>query len=1005
MSASWTLFPRIIKELKENQIQLKNKIKKRNSILTRILIGLGLVNRENLEKNISELVKERKRLLEEIVPAANQYLEYFSLEANNIASSNSFLPKEKESELLMLLDAFEKGVQELSNEEDATIQHSSLQSEIARVRGVIASHNFEMELKKQRAELLEHKADILQSETEYNLLDNGQRYFSKKEFYGWRGKWSSLVLKIKDYDEKVRSGVDFAGSINRVIGAFSQDEKWLIDRNQKFINDETLIFSSFFNDIESKPLTEEQKKAIITDEMHTLVVAGAGTGKTSTIIGKARYLLEKGLANPKEILLLSFNAAVADEMEQRLKARLQLCPTVKTYHAFGLQVIAEATGKKPDVSELTTDKNKFAHKVHGFIKNRMRDASFSRMINDYFLYHLIPYRSDFEFNSLGEYIRYLKQFDFRSMKGDKVKSFEECYIANFLYTNGIDFVYEQPYEYRTVDENHRQYKPDFYLPKYKIYIEHFGVDRNGRTAPFIPQEEYRRSMEWKRSIHAEHGTTLIETYHYEQREGTLLLNLGKKLQEKGVVFEPMPPERFFDDLNAMGRVNQFAVLLCTFINLYKSSGKTMAQIERDVDKNDARTNTFLNIFSVIFKDYSEYLQSKGEIDFNDMLNEATKYLNEGKYTSKFKYVLVDEFQDISQSRYLFLRALVDQNKSKLYCVGDDWQSVYRFNGSDVLLMAEFEKYFDFAEKCFLQETFRFNDKICDFSTRFILQNPLQLKKDIKSRTKAEGSAISVVRERTDVALKNIISSLQGKSDKDETLFVIGRYTKLKAFVSAYPPKINNLTIEYRTAHSSKGLEADYVVIIGLGGGKLGFPCQLDDDPVLNLVLAKGEVFPNAEERRLFYVAMTRAKKHVFLVDDPRFNSSSFIIEILGGSYDIERIGQLAKVVPCPKCKTGEIVSKETKYGILFYCNNYPYCDYRPKICPKCGKNYLVQGDFSWKCSDSACSFAASVCPWCNQGYVVKRKSRNGGYFYGCSNYPKCRYIKRHETHHSGSLYR
>jgi DNA helicase-4 len=171
------------------------------------------------------------------------------------------------------------------------------------------------------------------------------------------------------------------------------------------------------------------------------------------------------------------------------------------------------------------------------------------------------------------------------------------------------------------------------------------------------------------------------------------------------------------------------------------------------------------------------------------------------------------------------------------------------------------------------------------------------------------------------------------------------------------------------------------------------------------VLAKGEVFPNAEERRLFYVAMTRAKKHVFLVDDPRFNSSSFMIEILGGGYDIERTGQLAKAVLCPKCKTGEIISRETKYGILFYCNNYPYCDYRPKICPKCGKNYLVQGDFSWNCSNSVCSFAASVCPWCNQGYVVKRKGRNGGHFYGCSNYPKCRYIKRHETQHSGSLYR
>jgi DNA helicase-4 len=350
-----------------------------------------------------------------------------------------------------------------------------------------------------------------------------------------------------------------------------------------------------------------------------------------------------------------------------------------------------------------------------------------------------------------------------------------------------------------------------------------------------------------------------------------------------------------------------------------------------VAKDDARTRTFLKIFSAIYDDYTSYLKTEDEIDFNDMLNNAAKYIEDRKYLSHFKYVLVDEFQDISQSRYLFLKALLNQNDAKLFCVGDDWQSIYRFTGSDISLMADFKRRFKFSETLYLQETFRFNQRISNFSSQFILKNPLQIRKSIISKTTMEKPAVTVIRAKTEEALKDIIANLARKSEKPETVFVIGRYNRLEEeYLNNLPKKVGNLSVEYSTAHSSKGLEADYVIVVGLNGGKMGFPCQISDDPVLNLVLAKGDPFPNAEERRLFYVAVTRARKQVFLIDDPTFNSSSFLIEILDGTYDVESVGQLPESALCPICKTGEMVKKQNNRGTFYACSNYPYCEYIAK---------------------------------------------------------------------------
>lgn len=231
-----------------------------------------------------------------------------------------------------------------------------------------------------------------------------------------------------------------------------------------------------------------------------------------------------------------------------------------------------------------------------------------------------------------------------------------------------------------------------------------------------------------------------------------------------------------------------------------------------------------------------------------------------------------------------------------------------------------------------------------------------------------------------------------KNEEKQKVFIIGRYNWLKQENLNDLPKMPFLDVEFLTAHKSKGREADYTILIGLKGGRMGFPCQIVDDKILDLVLAKGDPFPNAEERRLFYVALTRAKKHVYIINEPCFlNSSSFVSEILIGGYEINSEGQPPQSILCPICKTGEIILKDGQYSQFYQCNNYPYCDYTPETCPDCAKGFLTRRNTRYHCSNIECSFSAMVCPSC--GGYLKKKTKNGD-FLGCSNYTRgCRYTQ------------
>ncbi len=454
-----------------------------------------------------------------------------------------------------------------------------------------------------------------------------------------------------------------------------------------------------------------------------------------------------------------------------------------------------------------------------------------------------------------------------------------------------------------------------------------------RLPPFVDRTSYHQGIEWKRSLHRTHGTRLIETYSYQRREGTLLTSLEAQLRELQVPLRPISSQEALQRLRERKRIGAMTQLATTFLNHFKGSGKTIAAVQASIGGPDAeRARAFLNVFEPLLERYEQSLRRSGFVDFNDMILGAARHAETRRFVSPYTTILVDEFQDISAGRARLIKALADQSPShRLFCVGDDWQSIYRFAGSDIALMRDFEQHFGPTETVMLDQTFRFNSGINGVATRFVLTNPAQIRKDIYAPRPVVGAAVVIHRANgadTSPVLE-ALAEIQDRTSDAASVLILGRYR----FTSDGLPwsemrRFPRLRVEFKTIHGSKGLEADYVVVLGMRSGENGFPSEATDDPLLDLVLAVPEAFPFAEERRLFYVALTRARHRVHIVADPTL-PSTFVTEIQRFGLDVdERGGAIPTPVSCPRCKRGVLIQRRGEHGVFYGCSRYPQCAYQ-----------------------------------------------------------------------------
>ncbi len=326
-------------------------------------------------------------------------------------------------------------------------------------------------------------------------------------------------------------------------------------------------------------------------------------------------------------------------------------------------------------------------------------------------------------------------------------------------------------------------------------------------------------------------------------------------------------------------------------------------------------------------------------------------------------------------------------------------------------MKEFGEHFGVYERSDLTMTFRSEKTIVDEATNFVLQNNFQISKLVQAIRKTEHASINVgfLDPGDESRMKVLYSIFQAIIDSegfkvDSEVLVLGRY-KLKTYFNAYKidyRKILNdlgehfpqLKMKFLSVHRSKGLEADYVIVLDVLNDFLGFPNEMVDDHILNLVLSKPEIFPNSEERRLFYVALTRAKEKVFLLTETG-KVSPFINEVIQSPFDVEIFGRAPSTnIPCPECRTGVMNLKKGQSSAFWGCSNFPYCKHTEQACPHCHKGYLKPAS-NMKIVCEICEQSVEQCPTegCT-GWLQVRSGRNGN-FLGCTEFFKsgCSYTR------------
>ncbi len=814
--------------------------------------------------------------------------------------------------------------------------------------------------------------------------------FSTAQALGERAK------RIQDQcDERVRKYFDeperrSLGIVDFVADA-TTDEERRQEANGVRLAEETERIIRVTADLLRNALTDEQAKAIATDEDVTLVLAGAGTGKTAVIVGKIAHLVRNQGVAPETVLTLAFNRKAALEIRERLPEDLKGA-NVSTFHSFGMKVISEC-GTAPSISKMAQDDFAYGKAIDGIVDGMKDDARLSRTILEFVGNSPAAYVEPFDFKTLAEYEQHVRDKELRTFKGEMVKSFEELTIANFLAENGIRYEYERRYEHDTATSEYRQYEPDFYLPNDAIYIEHFALDKDGR--PPRGWAGYAEGVAWKRAQHAEHGTALLETYSWQHRDGTLLTSLEEHLREHDVELAPVPIEDLVDELSAE-KLSVLSRLLGTFLHHVKSADLSEQEVERRMRlaKDRRRAERFGRLFNHTRREYERLLREEQAIDFHDLINQAAELIRTEKWESPYQYVLVDEFQDISDGRMALVSALKSTNIA-YFLVGDDWQSIYRFAGSHVSLIHECDTHLGYTERVNLSRTFRFGDGILDPSSAFVQRNPEQTKRSLSAHQQEGGEGITVIAANDQESGVNMALTMirEANPEGKESVLVLGRFQSSRAALGNRRGRERD-GIEFSTAHSAKGREADYVIVLDLTDERYGFPCLIADDPLLDLVSppAGESPFPYAEERRLFYVALTRARKGVYLIAD-QTRPSPFVRELLRIAPDIKTVGSVSP--SCPQCNRGALVRSQS--GENLRCTNSPVCKYLAPRCPNCRSGYVtIDGEKKTaKCSNPDCNVQPRVCPKCWTGVVVLRT--NPRKFWGCSRYwdtPSCRFTEQ-----------
>ncbi|MCS6972883.1 MAG: ATP-dependent helicase [Cyclobacteriaceae bacterium] len=702
-------------------------------------------------------------------------------------------------------------------------------------------------------------------------------------------------------------------------------------------------------------LNDRQREAVVSDDKRLLVLAGAGSGKTKTLLQKIIYLIEEKGVNPYQILAITFTKNAANEMIDRLimsadeskeyekqifkkgltakdKRNLRLDfqrkyswisrLTIKTFHSFCFTVLRthgvnefdnkfkiigeEKRAEEDDLSVYLAPITVF-EVFHKLLIEQCSDTDYlirlKRYILDYFVDQIhIQNHNKENLPKDGKY--------YTALNGTRVRSKSEQYIADWLYRHNIKFEYEPKVNIRDFE-----FHPDFYIPEANLYLEHVS----NLSAPTAGKEEQFR----KGNIH------YVKTYESMARDSALFNAALDKIiksrlpanYSKTVALSYQEAFHRYHE-----QVTDFIQQVMRVLDMIKVENKDISDVtERARKDQHERVRHFYELALPVMIKFRDYCVNKSFLDFNDLITRCISLFRNSPeiaqiYRDRYRYILVDEFQDVNSLQVDLLKLLLTDS-SQLFCVGDDWQSIYGFRGSNVGYIVEFEKHFDNARTVKLNLNYRSTQHIVQASNEVIKNNKFRIDKEIIASKKSEHKIVIYAGrdewDNVEFCVKKVKELIQENVPVDEITFLYRRSKMFQEYSKRF--KLEQLNVQGRTIHAAKGLESSVVFLIGLTEGSGGFPDIWLEDRIFQVVKKANYDLLMEEERRLFYVAITRAKDKLFLIT--RLGQESSFLREIPEMYTV-RVSDLLKpvvdrVIICSRCYS----QLEKLWIVCPYCGN------------------------------------------------------------------------------------
>jgi DNA helicase IV len=692
-------------------------------------------------------------------------------------------------------------------------------------------------------------------------------------------------------------------------------------------------------------LNDKQREAVVSDDKRLLVLAGAGSGKTKTLLQKLIYLIEERNVSPSSILAITFTKNATNEMIDRLiisadtsgqyesmlgdksitkavkeKERFNQQKkykwidglTVRTFHSFCYSIL-----RNYGVNEFD---NKF--KIIGDEKREEEDELYKHVApetvfevvhkllidqcgNTDYLLQLKRYILDYIVDKIHKHeIKYMPKDGkyFTSLDGTKVRSKSEQFIADWLYRHSIKYEYEP-----LLNVKDFAFHPDFYIPEANLYIEHIS----DKSYPIKEKEE-----QFKKG-----NLLLVKTYESMTKDSALFNHTLDEIVKNRLPsnYHKTVTLTYKEEFNGyLENVKDFITQIIRITDMIKVEDIELKTVIESAAKDQhERVRNFYKLAIPIVEKYNHYCIDKSYLDFNDLIStSASLFQNHpdiaNKYRSKYQYILVDEFQDVNNLQVDLIKLLLT-DQTQLFCVGDDWQSIYGFRGSNVSYIIDFGKHFPDSKVVKLNLNYRSTQNIVEASNEVIKHNKFKIEKELHSSKRSEHKIVVYAgncdEENIRFCADTVRELLDDGFTNEDILFLYRRTHMFNPAAYSGKPSYartfydEGIKVQARTIHASKGLEAKVVFILGLTEGNGGFPDIWLEDRIFQIIKKANHDLLLEEERRLFYVAITRAKEKLYLITE-KGNESSFlkeIPEIFTVKTSIPMKSVVEKAILCEQC--------------------------------------------------------------------------------------------------------